>query len=564
MRRQPRKATAAQTGQREAQGEGPAPTVPATAVPGDIRHAIEFLRIHQSEKITLADLARASGVAERTLHKHFRTFLGPSPLGYLRRMRLAAVRDELLSAIGHAGITEAATRHGFNHFGRFSTQYRRCFGETPSATLRRRLAAIARMTTEPESNISSVPPDGSVERIRSLHPAREKPSIVVLQFRTDGRDLRFFTESLADGLCCALAQIRWLSTKMASSLPSAAQTNLREAARQRNARYCITGRMIDSGQRLRVIVQLLDTATDTHLWGDSFDGEPANAFELQDRITEGVLRAILPNIRNAEIERARHKPPEDSTAYELAMRALPLAFAASPDAAREALDLLENAMRIDPDDAAPAALAAWCHAQLITYNGTRSVAEEKACALRLADRAGVLDVEGDPLVLTARCAVHTMMNDLETGAALLDRALARDPTSAWAWERSGWLKTYLGQPELAIRHFERAISLATAHPRNAHRFIGIGSAYFDAGNYEEAARWKRRAVLEQSGTVWVNRTLAVSYAHLGERLAALDALDVLRRSCPDLTISQVVSAVPFPSGFLDRVAEGLNDLGLPL
>src|SRR5262249_54252162 len=141
-----------------------------------------------------------------------------------------------------------------------------------------------------------------------------------------------------------------------------------------------------------------------------------------------------------------------------------------------------------------------------------------------------------------------------------ERALALDPTSPWAWERSGWLKTYLGQSELAARHFKRAIRLAPAHARNAFRYIGVGSACFDAGDYEAAVRWKRRVVLEEPGTAWVNRTLAVSYARLGDRLAALDSLDALRRFCPDLTINQVVSAVPFTEDFLNRVAEGLNDL----
>jgi adenylate cyclase len=189
--------------------------------------------------------------------------------------------------------------------------------------------------------------------------------------------------------------------------------------------------------------------------------------------------------------------------------------------------------------------------------------EERAHAVRLANRAAVLDVDGDPLVVTARCAVHTMVNDLETGAVLLERALALDPTSAWAWERSGWLKTYCGQPELAIRHFEHSLRLAPARPQRAHCFIGIGSACFEAGDYENAAHWKRRAMLEQPATAWVNRTLAVSYARLGDRLAALDSLEALRRYCPDVTTSQVVSAVPFTSGFLSRVAEGLDRLGLP-
>ena len=70
--------------------------------------------------------------------------------------------------------------------------------------------------------------------------------------------------------------------------------------------------------------------------------------------------------------------------------------------------------------------------------------------------------------------------------------------------------------------------------------------------------------MEDPGTAWVNRTLAVTYARLGDRRAALDSLDALRRCCPDVTIREVVHAVPFRQHFLDRIAEGLDDLGLPL
>jgi tetratricopeptide (TPR) repeat protein len=125
------------------------------------------------------------------------------------------------------------------------------------------------------------------------------------------------------------------------------------------------------------------------------------------------------------------------------------------------------------------------------------------------------------------------------------------------------VKTFSGDPEAGIRHFGEAIRLSPRHASNANRFVGFGSAHFDAGRYHEAALWMRRALLENPGTVWVNRTLSVSYARLGERLAALDALDALRCYCPDVTIGQVVAAIPFRPDFLDRVAQGLDDLGLP-
>lgn len=520
-------------------------------VPHDVKKSIEHMRARMDQKVTITDLVGASGVPERTLHKHFRAFVGLSPLGYLRRMRLAAVREELLAAAENSSVTGIAARYGFSHLGRFSTQYRRCFGEPPSSTLRRALGnGVTHRECAP--GIS-----------RAIRFSRERPSVAILPFHTATIDQRFFAESLAEGIACALSCVRSLSVTVARSPTNISSVDPQRLARERGARYGIAASIAQSGDHLRVIVRLFDTSTGQHLWGDSYDGEMADLFGLQDRVTEGVARSILPNVRGAEIERARRKRPEDLNAYDLTLQALPLAFATNPDAAKQALDLLAHAMDIDPDYALPVAMAAWCHAQLVTYNGTRSMPEEKAQAVRLANCAAALDTDGDPLVVTARCAVHTMVNDLDTGATLLERALALDPTSAWAWERSGWLKTYSGQSELAILHFDHAIRLAAARAPMAHRFIGIGSAYFEAGHYEKAVGWKRRAVLEQPGTAWVNRTLAVSYARLGDRLAALDSLDALRRYCPDVTTSQVVSAVPFTGDFLNRVAESLDDLGLP-
>jgi hypothetical protein len=74
----------------------------------------------------------------------------------------------------------------------------------------------------------------------------------------------------------------------------------------------------------------------------------------------------------------------------------------------------------------------------------------------------------------------------------------------------------------------------------------------------------RKALVEQPGTLWANRTLSVSFARLGERIKALDALQGLRRYCPDFTVSQVVAAIPFREDYLDRLGGGLNDLGLPV
>ena len=108
----------------------------------------------------------------------------------------------------------------------------------------------------------------------------------------------------------------------------------------------------------------------------------------------------------------------------------------------QALDLLNRAMDIDPDYAPAAALAAWCHAQLVLHNGAPSLSEERSRALLLSERAGILDPD-DPLVLTARCAVHTMAGDFDHAGALslgsspLIRPLSGDGSAAAGSMRSG-------------------------------------------------------------------------------------------------------------------------------
>jgi tetratricopeptide (TPR) repeat protein len=223
--------------------------------------------------------------------------------------------------------------------------------------------------------------------------------------------------------------------------------------------------------------------------------------------------------------------------------------------------LLHRAIEIDPDYGLATALAAWGHGQLVMYNGTPMPAEERGRSQQLVQRAALLDDE-DPLTLTARSAVHTMAREFDVAESLVTRALAIDPQLGWAWGRSAWLHSYRGNSDRAIEHFGRALSLDASVASRGNSFAGIGSAHFQAGRYEAAASWLRSALLEP-GNAWANRSLSVSYARLGERQRALDSLDALRRFSPDLTVGQVVAAVPFQPEFLDRLGDGLSSLGLP-
>lgn len=102
-----------------------------------VRRAEDFLTQHLTRPVTRSELARAAGVSIRTVSRGFRERHGISPMAWLKARRLEAAQSELRAAVpGEVTVTEVALRYGFETLGRFSAEYRRRFGETPSQTLR--------------------------------------------------------------------------------------------------------------------------------------------------------------------------------------------------------------------------------------------------------------------------------------------------------------------------------------------------------------------------------------------------------------------------------------------
>jgi AraC-like DNA-binding protein len=114
------------------ESEGPASAAVA-------KRAIELMHAHPETPWSTAELARATGASARALQRAFERSGQPSPMMYLRRLRLHRVHGELAAnSPDSVTVTMAAGRWGFVHLGRFASQYRQLFGETPSETLRAR------------------------------------------------------------------------------------------------------------------------------------------------------------------------------------------------------------------------------------------------------------------------------------------------------------------------------------------------------------------------------------------------------------------------------------------
>jgi AraC-like DNA-binding protein len=158
--------------------------VPERPLPADLARALAWLRSHVSEPVDLESLALVAGVRPRTLETHFRMFLGTTPFGWVRRMRLAHARRELERARAAATVTDIALASGFSQLGRFATNYRAVFGESPSTTLRRSRRArtggteeiddeALRLTWQTMPNVFAIAPRECNEALDALESVRE-------------------------------------------------------------------------------------------------------------------------------------------------------------------------------------------------------------------------------------------------------------------------------------------------------------------------------------------------------------------------------------------------------
>lgn len=397
-------------------------------------------------------------------------------------------------------------------------------------------------------------------------PLPAKPSIAVLPFdnMSGDRDQEYFADAVAEALTAELSRIRdfFVIARNSAFVYKGRSKNVCEIGRELGVAYLLEGSVQRAGGRVRITVQLIETAGGTHVWAERFDGSLDDVFDLQDEITAQVAGALQPSIRLAEIERSRRKRPQSMGAYDYTMRALSHVWMLEKQEARQALDLLRKALEIEPDYPLALALTAWCHAQSSVYNWTEDTGAQIAEALSFAERAATLSTD-DPLILTVLGMVHTFARNYGAARVLLEKAIALDPNSAWTCSRLGWLAAYTDRAEEAHSYFEKALRLSPIDPMNFNNYVGIGLAFQVAGNDAAAAEMFQRALDERPYAIWILRQQAPALLGAGREREARKAFEALMAAYPGFSIKRYKDAMVLSPRLLDRVASQLARLGLP-
>jgi len=190
--------------------------------------------------------------------------------------------------------------------------------------------------------------------------------------------------------------------------------------------------------------------------------------------------------------------------------------------------------------------------------------QETAEAGRLAWHAARLGQDDATALSRAGFVLARVVGELDTGAALIDRALLLNPNLAFAWVFSGITKSLLGEPDIAIVHFARATRLNPLGPYLVHSQMGTAFAHFLAGRYDEACWWTKKALEHHPNFGAALRLLAASSALGGRLEEAQKAMRHAVRLDPTLRVSALKDVYPFrrQKDFANLI-EGLRKAGLP-
>ena len=305
---------------------------------------------------------------------------------------------------------------------------------------------------------------------------------------------------------------------------------MKQVGRELGVGYVLEGSVRKAGGRVRITAQLIDATNGAHLWADRFDGLLDDVFELQDKVAASVAGVIEPALQAAETARSAGRPTADLTAYDLYLRAHAM-WVSSGTLLRDALHLLQQAIERDPNYGPALALAASCYVRLCSDGWSKDVEADGRNGVDLARRS--LQVAGDEpgTLAEAALALAFFGEDIDATIALVNRALALNPSFARGWYISGLLTLWAGQPDLAIERVEVALSLRP-RARVGWAFAQIGAAHLFSQRFGEAVPKLLLAIQEDPSYPTSYWYLAACYAHMGRLDEAHGIVERVRAITP--------------------------------
>ncbi|MDR9771962.1 tetratricopeptide repeat protein [Rhizobium hidalgonense] len=355
-----------------------------------------------------------------------------------------------------------------------------------------------------------------------------KPSVAILPFAniSDDAAQEFFSDGITEDIITDLSNVSGLFVLSRHTVFTwkGRSENLQRIARELGVAYIVEGSVRKAGNHVRINAELIDAASDGHVWAARYDRDLTDIFEVQDEITKAIVEQLKVKLLPEEREAIEQAPTESVEAYTHFLRGREYYHIASRSNHLMARQSFARAIELDPDYARAYAGIAVCDSRLRSQFGMRIPVE-------------------DILANTAK-------------------ALAIDPNLAEAHAAKGFALAVAGNRAEAVSSFERALSLdPDCHEANRY----YAEFCVTDGHFEQAATYFVRASEIKPADYGAPTMLVNVFRSLGQldraesyaRIAIKKAEDELRRHPENANVACLGATVLAFLGIRDRALEWL-------
>jgi adenylate cyclase len=393
------------------------------------------------------------------------------------------------------------------------------------------------------------------------------PSLVVLPFGTLTGDVE--QVYLADGLAQALvvALTRYAGFRIVGPLSRqrlAGQTGGPEAVgRQYDGQFILAGHFRRQGGRLRLTVRLIEVATGWTLWADTYDSQDlmVDLFSFEDEVANRIASAVLDGygvVHRSLTPRALEKPPDKVEVYDAVLRYYHFCTSYTEESRLVAIDALESAVRLEPDNATVLAMLA----DMVLVNYCIGLDEDALGRVAALTERALCLAPQSAYVRYARASLYFVQGERDLFLSEVDQVLRMSPHVPAIVGMFGWYLVMVGEPERGMALIEEALQL-NPHVPTPYR-LGLAMHYFRQGLFQEALVEAER--IHAPGFFWGPLLRAAALGELGRGAEAAIAVRELLQLQPDFA-GRGLDLMPrwvFSAENVQLLAAGLAKAGLAL
>jgi TolB-like protein/class 3 adenylate cyclase/Tfp pilus assembly protein PilF len=323
-------------------------------------------------------------------------------------------------------------------------------------------------------------------------PAISEKSIAVLPFEnlSEEKANAYFADGIQDEILTRLSKIADLKVISRTSTQhyKSAPENLPEIARQLGVAHILEGSVQKSGDAVRVNVQLIKAANDSHLWADTYDRRLTDIFAVESEVARAIAEQLQAKLTGQEEQLIAAKPTDNPEAYDAYLRGLAYTLKTSALSAANSLaaqKYLKEAVRLDPRFA-----QSWALLSIVDSRGYISANLQPTVALReearqAAETAFALEPNLGESLLAKGNYHYACLKDYEMAVRYFEQARQLLPNSSRIPESLAYVARRRGQWDRSESYFAEAERL---DPRNVSLLTQSAVNYSARRRFPEARR----------------------------------------------------------------------------